>query len=120
MDKFYIIVLSIFTIFLILILTMIGTTIVYGDTALQYPPVVSQCPDYWKIDGNTCINTTNGINGVNSKNVIGNAYCNGQNCDIIPSDEKWLANGLTPICNQRKWANTNNIMWDGVSNYNSC
>ena len=141
MDKFYIIVLSIFTIFLILILTLIGTAIVYGDTAVQYPPVVSKCPDYWNMDDNgVCVNTTRntinagngaedtikGINGV-VRTKLSDAdknYCEGGsnniNCDIKPSDPKWLANGLTPICNQRKWANRNNILWDGVSNYNSC
>ena len=31
------------------------------------------------------------------------------------SDSKW-----TGECDKRKWANENGIVWDGISNYNSC
>ena len=31
------------------------------------------------------------------------------------SDPKWKG-----ICDKKKWANENGIVWDGVSNYNSC
>ena len=29
-------------------------------------------------------------------------------------------NGWNGICDIKKWTNTNNIVWDGVSNYNNC
>ena len=28
--------------------------------------------------------------------------------------------GLSDICTKKKWANENKIVWDGISNYNSC
>jgi hypothetical protein len=32
----------------------------------------------------------------------------------------WNAGGKTGICNQKNWLNTNNIFWDGVTNFNGC
>jgi hypothetical protein len=37
-----------------------------------------------------------------------------------PADIKWDSGGLSRICAQKKWALTNNIIWDGVTNYNKC
>lgn len=131
MDKFYIIVLSIFAFFLILILTIIGRTVVSENSTQQFPPVLSKCPDYWDIDGDLCLNpkNSNGTARLNGKPTItnNNANCssvddyhNDADCNIKPNDTKWSNTNLTPTCNHKKWANINNIMWDGVSNYNSC
>ena len=128
MDSFYIIVLSIFAIFLILILTIVGTLMSSGISNQMYPPVISQCPDYWDISHNICINNidSNGkskVNGISNPLTAYNAnpaiYVD-SSCNISPSSAVWLSNGLTPTCNQKNWANGLNIMWDGVSNYNSC
>ena len=32
----------------------------------------------------------------------------------------WGSGGEKPICAKKNWANSNNIAWDGVSNYNQC
>lgn len=40
-----------------------------------------------------------------------------------PSGVTGMANlypGLSTRCAQKKWANNNNIVWDGVSNFNGC
>ena len=37
-----------------------------------------------------------------------------------PADAKWTSGGKTQLCAQKSWASSNNIAWDGVSNYNSC
>jgi hypothetical protein len=29
-------------------------------------------------------------------------------------------NEWSGLCDKKTWANTNNIVWDGVSNYNNC
>jgi hypothetical protein len=29
-------------------------------------------------------------------------------------------NNWQGVCDKKKWANMNNIVWDGVSNYNNC
>jgi hypothetical protein len=127
MDKFYIIVLSIFAFFLILILTIIGRTVVSENSTQQFPPVLSKCPDYWDISGDICINPPikNGLPGLNGKLMTNcggsyDRYHDDANCNIKPTDTKWSNNNLTPTCNHKNWANMNNIMWDGVSNYNSC
>ena len=128
MDSFYIIVLSIFAVFLILILTIVGTLLSSGNSSQLYPPVISQCPDYWDVSGNLCINNIDSkgisiVNGISNPLTVYNAnpaiYAD-SSCNINPSNAVWLSNGLTPTCNQKNWANGLNIMWDGVSNYNSC
>lgn len=37
-----------------------------------------------------------------------------------PNDTVWSKNGSLPLCQQKKFANNNNIYWDGVSNSNQC
>jgi len=37
-----------------------------------------------------------------------------------PNDTLWSKNGVNPLCQQKKFANNNNIYWDGVSNSNQC
>jgi len=39
---------------------------------------------------------------------------------ISPNDPTWATNGSTALCKQKKFANNNNIYWDGVSNTNQC
>ena len=29
-------------------------------------------------------------------------------------------NAWSGVCDKKTWANTNNIVWDGISNYNNC
>jgi hypothetical protein len=36
------------------------------------------------------------------------------------SDTAWSNKGSIPLCQQKKFANNNNIYWDGVSNTNQC
>lgn len=35
-------------------------------------------------------------------------------------DNNWNTDGSTAICSQKQWTGLTNIVWDGVSNYNSC
>ena len=128
MDKFYIIVLSIFAFFLILILTIIGRTVVSENSKQQFPPVLSKCPDYWDVSGELCLNTTKstiqaGINGLEYSKCPSSTstpYYADTSCNIKPADASWTTINLTSTCGKKKWAFANNIMWDGVSNYNSC
>jgi hypothetical protein len=99
-----------------------------GVSGQPYPPVISQCPDYWDVSGNMCINNIDSdgisiVNGISNPETVYKANPHNyvdRSCNINPSDPIWLSNGLTPTCNQKNWANGLNIMWDGVSNYNSC
>lgn len=39
---------------------------------------------------------------------------------LNPNDKAWESNGSTGLCQQKRFANNNNIFWDGVSNTNQC
>jgi len=133
MDIFYIIVLTVATIILILMLTYIGIQMRNKTgTSGTYPPVATMCPDYWQVanDGISC----NIPASKNSKNA-GTLYngdallittsttpgYNSGNVTINFTDKGWTSTtGKTSVCAQKQWASTNNLMWDGVSNYNGC
>lgn len=134
MDKFYIIVLTIATILLILILTYIGLTLnsKKGVSGQNFPPNAATCPDYWDIsttDSSLCV-----VPNIGYKNT-GSVYDATGAVTIKPAttfgydsskkainftDAKWDTTGLTTTCAKKKWANTHSIIWDGVSNSNSC
>jgi hypothetical protein len=136
MDLFYIIVLSVATVLLILLLTYIGILMKNAKTSDDgevFPPVASSCPDYWSSsisDPSSCNIPNNGagiknlgsiydVNGLvlNDSNTIG--YDLAKNV-INFNDTRWSSGGKIAVCAKKDWANKYNIMWDGVSNYNSC
>jgi hypothetical protein len=136
MDSFQIIVLSIAIIVLILILTVIGIGLKNMKNNIVYPPIANMCPDYWQVaaDKVSCTipmsaTDTNSGTIYDSTGSIpfsatpGNpSYIPGYNVTnstINFSDAGWSA-GKTSTCNQKDWATKYNIVWDGVSNYNSC
>ena len=125
MDIFYIIVLSIATILLILLLTYIGIKMKASKlSGGPYPPIKNSCPDYWTInDKGKCVQP-----GVAGRN-YGNKALNNTNTPngFIPADTSvdfsvvgWSAGGKSAMCEQKKWASENGILWDGVTNYNGC
>jgi len=143
MEAFYKITILVAIVFLILALTVIGILLGKKSNVLVYPPVMNTCPDFWLMDGsNNCIvpnvgcpspiddnqivdcsrNYLNGLGDVNSltkENTFG--FTSTKNADntttlkINFQDPQW-----TGTCQQMSWAMKNNIIWDGVTNYNSC
>ena len=78
-----------------------------------YPPVVTECPDYWDVSLNgsqkTCI--TNGVV---------NAPRHNDKCDGYPVSG-FNVSGSRPediICEKYKWAKDCKIAWDGITNNN--
>jgi hypothetical protein len=130
MNSFYMIVLSIATVVLILLLLVVGLLLNRGITKKAFPPVANQCPDNWTIDvsGNCVVpTTTTGNVGVNSFNVSSTKapYLFLSSVDnttkaFDPTNTLWSSSGVSSICAKKTWANSNNIAWDGVDNYNSC
>ena len=138
MERFHVIVLAIATIVLVLILVFVGILLSKGNTNLAFPPNYGVCPDYWRIDAssNKCIIPKFSDNVVNVGNIYGSdpsppdpplednilttpGYSFDVSNQIVThyidfSDSKWS------VCNKKKWANENGIIWDGVSNYNNC
>ena len=139
MDSFQITVLIVAAVFLILIFTSVGLLIKYSSVNNVYPPMTNTCPDYWSVDTDkNCI-----IPGSSSQNPnIGNIYASSgyinltndstdtskiftpgydsQSGIINFSDSGWSSQGKSAICYQNTWASKNKVVWDGVSNYNSC
>jgi hypothetical protein len=142
MEGFYKITILVAIVFLILALTAIGILMSKKANVLIYPPIMNQCPDFWTFDGSSCIvpnkgcptstdatkykdctsNVLNGFANINSltvENTPGLMLTKNDDktttLKINFKDSKWSG-----TCDQMKWANKNNIIWDGVSNYNSC
>jgi hypothetical protein len=119
MDIFYVIVPSIAICILILMLTYIGIRMANNSTSV-FPPQYSTCPDYWTVTNGICTipDATNRNYGALasvknwSKSVPAGSVYNSANGTIDFSKSL--------ICDLKKWANGQNVTWDGVSNYNSC
>lgn len=126
MDVFYTVVLAIATAILILILTYIGIQISNKNTSTAvFPPVANSCPDFWSLasDNVSCAVPTTGKNKpsstLNASNVTA-GYSATPTAQINFTDPGWTAAGSSATCSKKTWANKNNIMWDGVTNYNKC
>lgn len=81
-------------------LTVIGFMIYRSKTSMEYPPEVSECPDYWESVGpGKCRNTLK----------VGK-------CDDADemdfNDPKY--SGPTGLAEKCKWANSCGLVWDGL------
>ena len=135
MNSFQIIVLSIFVILAILILTTFTIMLrSKKDADYEHPKSYSQCPDYWDASGNLCVMSSSINNGnweqnaYNSSNKTGTPgyssemYGNTNKPHINFNNNSWNNDkypGITGRCALKQWANKSNIVWDGVTNYNS-
>jgi hypothetical protein len=132
MDLFYIVVLTIAVVFLILILTYVGLAMKSKTSNMTvYPGARPVCPDYWNLaaDGSSCLIPTVGAKNIGTiYNANGASSLVGKTSFGLSSDGKsinfsdpgWGNSGANPICAQQKWTLNNNIVWDGVTNYNNC
>lgn len=89
-----------YTAIIILIVTfiIIGYSLHYTKKLEVWPPMLTDCPDYWSIDGS------------------------GNNVKCIPGTiNKGLFSGLVKdftsmdTCGKYTWANSNKVSWDGVT-----
>jgi hypothetical protein len=120
MDSFYVIVLTVAALILIIVLTYIGVKMTDKSSNLSvYPPFTQPCPDYWVQSAGTKMCSIPPANKKNSKNFGSDTH--GMSGGIIDfGNNGWERNGKSKLCNQKDWANKNDIQWDGVSNYNGC
>lgn len=134
MEMFYMIVISVALIVLTIFLTLTGLLMRNTSDTSIFPPVLNECPDYWTVGAdNSCemplqtsfnnnsivLNTGNTQNG----SILSDAKVAPYSIDGYSFSTKnplWASKGETVICAQKSWANNNNIVWDGVSNYNKC
>lgn len=137
MEIFYITVIVVATVVLIILLTIIGIILSQKNNVQVFPPSKTTCPDYWTSStnsGNTVVCSIGTINKgkINSSNTNLTTDRNDNTKIFTPvvlssdfkldfSDPKWASSyGTTQQCALNKWANQNNINWDGISNYNGC
>lgn len=133
--SFYSTVLIVALVILILFLTYIGIIIMYYKPKQNFPPSVADCPDYWQVylnkDGDIsgCIipsGTSSMNNGIaNTESYMKAKGYNGAGTSLGQpyinfNDVSWEYSGKKALCNQKAWANTNQIVWDGVTNFNGC
>ena len=105
MEQFYVIVMTTVVVLLIVTLTYIGVYLVNDeDETTTFPPVETQCPDYWEAnDEGKCVVPQT----INKGGLVAGTAMN-------------LKEDYKTICDKKNWANLNGISWDGVSNYNKC
>ena len=87
---------------LIILLTsliFIGYTLQNNKYNKKFPPVVAECPDYWKATNDKCYN---------SKNL---GICRGST-DFNTSKYQ----GENGDCEKFKWAQGCNVSWSGITN----
>ena len=137
MESFYLIVISIALLALIGILTYVGILMTYyRDKDTTYPPVAATCPDFWMVSDENPTNckiptvptdNTTGIKNVGSiysgnaleLNTSNTPGLNNQTKIIDFADANWGMGGAS-VCKKQAWANQYGLVWDGVTNYNSC
>ena len=113
MDLFYKIVLSVAIIVLIIMLITITILMQNAKKEVAFPPSSLKCPDYWIDSSYGCM-----PNSVNLGTLTDtNAAIDFNNTSWKIGDDY---SGLSDTCAKKKWANMNKILWDGISNYNSC
>lgn len=130
MDLFYVIVLSILTIFLIIVLSYYGIVLQKRvKESKDYPPQPpSDCPDYWTLNvDKTCAiptssskNTGSIYGGDNQIKLDTNSTYGYINGTVDFNNNGWSSGGTNAVCNKKKWANVNGIVWDGITNFNGC
>ena len=101
-------VLTIATVFLIILLVVIGMALSNSTEDQQWPPVVGACPDYWvdmSGNGEACLNT----HSLGECNKPTDSNKNTKNFNQAPF------NGTDGICAKYKWANTCKVTWDGIT-----
>ena len=120
MESFHIIVLTIATIILIIALGTIGLLMDQGNKAGPFPPISLKCPDGWTETSAT--STTGDITYTCSSSTLGRNLLSGDGITVTNGSDKTLSynDKSTTTCSKYKFAQRNNLIWDGISNYNSC
>jgi hypothetical protein len=130
---YYTIVLVIAIILLIISLSVIGVTLTSGSNKKNFPEFHDTCPDYWTLttdgDNIVCTPPSSGINTPDQLAYVGNSHTvtHAGVTAVKNSSNKWSITKLDlsssnwmSICDKSSWAKKNKLVWDGVSNNNTC
>ena len=110
------IVLTIAIVLLIILLIVINLSLTNASSAKIWPPITTNCPDYWED------NSGNGAQCVNVKN-IGTCFNKdpkfGANGKLLRGKSMDFSGapytGINGLCDKQKWANTCGVAWDGIT-----
>jgi len=99
---FYSIILIIASVILVIALAGIGIAVTNGTYNASFPSYINPCPDFWET----------------TKNPGGGYTCNANTEDARNKGSSNISTYTTTgdLCTDYKWANNNNILWDGISN----
>ena len=104
------IVLSVAAVLFVISVIMIIVAITNGKSKQSFPPVLGECPDYWK-------DMTKGKGG--DVNYQGTKCVNVHNlgvCSDAPDFSQTKYVGNNGLCEKSNWANSCNLTWDGITN----
>ena len=115
------IVATIAIIIFIILMIFIASVLYNNKYGVEFPPTVSECPDYW-LDMQKTANSSGDIGDGDSKtqqscfNVknLGKTSCS-KTMDF--TGDFWQ--GSTGSCNKDKWAKACDLTWDGITNNTS-
>ena len=122
MNEFNLLVLNIAGIVLIGALLVIGIMLYYASRDQQFPPIVSDCPTFYRLDGSNCVlndvYSGSGDNQMNFPSLAKNSpdpqgVCHNLNL----SQFNTLGTTAKDIkCAKKQWADGCDVYWSGISN----
>jgi len=96
-------------IILLIILLGVGATSKYG-TDEQWPPIVSDCPDYWTLKG-----TKESPMCINTRNLGTCSSTEGKKHSTMDFSKYPFNDEVTGTCSKYKWATACGVSWDGLT-----
>jgi len=122
MERFHIITLVVASASLILILTIAGILLTKDKHSQKFPTSHSDVPDGWE---KTEAKTSDTVTGYNLKHSnIGEPEADEYTNPTTHTETSELFTGAVwkdiDICEKKKWADKNNVYWDGITTYNGC
>lgn len=117
MDSFKYTTLVVAITILVVALFVIGMSIRKSMKNTGWPPVISDCPDFWKFDDTTneCVN----INDLgNADDIACPNYptANYNTCERFDFSSHSKFSGANNKCEKQKWSDALGLKWDGITN----
>jgi len=92
--------------FLVLVICISLMTYATSRKESIFPPTTNQCPDFFTFNGTSCVAPSS-------------LYTNISPLDITTSTSIYNPTSTTSLCKKKKWAITNSVTWDGITNNES-
>ena len=120
--NFYKTTFTIMIVVLIICLAIVGTTIAYSNDNVKYPPITSECPDYYKkLKSGECASQVTDINRKDSYKNLSCTNVDFQNKTNFKNRDNGGMGPASALCEKKKWAKGCGVNWDGITtNDNIC